>query len=133
MEFHAIFKRIMSALMGHDNDTIRQRLAATWTNELLSHAVRRGASRIRIEPGDDRVLVQFHIGQRLVNGPGLDRTLVPYVAKHLKRLVSLDDANVVRRQIGSVVITIARKRMRIKVTTQPLSHAEHLAIYFDEP
>ncbi len=128
---NTFFKRVLSAFMG-GSEAGRRQAAIAWTNELLTLAVRRNAPEIRIEPFPDRISVQFCLGQRFVNGPALDRRMLTEVAKCLKRMASLDEGNMFRRQSGFVNMMLAGKPIRFKVTAIPFSHAEYLSIHFDE-
>lgn len=97
-------------------------------NQLLTDALRMGASDIHIEPYPDRLQVRYRIHGRLKEIGAPPAKLAAAVISRIKILAKLDIAERRLPQDGRSQLTLLDRRIDLRVATMPTIHGESLVI-----
>jgi type II secretory ATPase GspE/PulE/Tfp pilus assembly ATPase PilB-like protein len=102
--------------------------ATTLINELITKAIRLGASDIHLEPRAEDLTVRFRVDGLLVGGPTLNKDLHASAISRVKIISSLDIAEQRLPQDGKVHLRAGEKELDLRVSTIPTIHGEKAAI-----
>ena len=97
-------------------------------NQLLTDALSMGASDVHIEPFPDRLQVRYRIHGRLREIGSPPAKLAAAVVSRIKILAKLDIAERRLPQDGRTHVTLAGKRVDLRVATMPTMHGESLVL-----
>ena len=93
-------------------------------NQIVSSAIRAGASDIHFESGERQMVCRFRVDGVLVNGRTLPKETVPEIISRLKIMSGLDIAEKRRPQDGRIRFPIDGRVVDIRVSTIPTDFGE---------
>lgn len=93
-------------------------------NSLLARGIKKGASDIHIEPGTDQLLVRFRIDGILSREMSYSNKISNLVLARIKVISGLDIAEKRRPQDGAFNLTLAGKKIDVRVSTVVSIHGE---------
>ncbi|MGX2960452.1 competence type IV pilus ATPase ComGA [Peribacillus sp. JNUCC 23] len=97
-------------------------------DDILSRAVRLGASDIHIVPRKDGPLIQFRIESKLHPQEVLTKDESDRLISHLKFLASMDIGEKRRPQSGAITLELDNKIIGLRLSTLPTTFSESLVI-----
>ncbi|MFI5386839.1 MAG: GspE/PulE family protein [Fimbriimonadales bacterium] len=97
-------------------------------NQLLSDAIRTGASDVHIEPRHGRVDVRYRIDGQLRKVSEIPHTLLPMITTRLKIMADLDIVEFRVPQDGRVTVVIDGRQVDLRVSVLPNHHGQRIAL-----
>lgn len=97
-------------------------------NQLLSEAIRAGASDVHIEPRLERVDVRYRIDGQLRKVSEIPHTLLPMITTRLKIMAEMDIVEFRVPQDGRVSVQIDGRQVDLRVSVLPNYHGQRIAL-----
>ena len=97
-------------------------------NQLLSDAIRLGASDVHIEPRFDRVDVRYRIDGEMMKVKEVPLSLHPMLTTRLKIMAELDIVEFRVPQDGRVSVTIDGRMVDLRVSVLPNQHGQRIVL-----
>lgn len=97
-------------------------------NQLLSEAIRAGASDVHIEPRLKRVDVRYRIDGQLRKVSEIPHSLLPMITTRLKIIAEMDIVEFRVPQDGRVTVTIDGRQVDLRVSVLPNHHGQRIAL-----
>jgi type IV pilus assembly protein PilB len=97
-------------------------------NQLLSEAIRAGASDVHIEPRAKRVDVRFRIDGQMKKVSEIPQSLLPLIVVRLKIMSELDIVEFRVPQDGRVTVQIDGRQVDLRVSVLPNHHGPRIAL-----
>jgi len=119
------------AAQGASDDLLRmadQAPASQFVNLIMLDAVKRGASDIHIEPGEDRMRVRFRIDGVLYDEQSPPQSMVTSLVSRLKVMGRLDIAEKRLPQDGMARVRVGELEIDIRVSTIPVASGERVVL-----
>jgi general secretion pathway protein E len=119
------------AAQGASDDLLRmadQAPVSQFVNLIMLDAVKRGASDIHIEPGEDRMRVRFRIDGVLYDEQSPPNSMVASLVSRLKVMGRLDIAEKRLPQDGMARVRVGELEIDVRVSTIPVSTGERVVL-----
>jgi len=97
-------------------------------NQLLSEAIRAGASDVHIEPRLERVDVRYRIDGQLKKVSEIPHTLLPMITTRLKIMAEIDIVEFRVPQDGRVSVQIDGRQVDLRVSVLPNHYGQRIAL-----
>lgn len=121
--------------LDHNKTAVRETLSETDTrpvvglvNQLLSDAIRMGASDVHIEPRFDRVDVRYRIDGELIKIKEVPLSLHPMLTTRLKIMAELDIVEFRVPQDGRVSANVDGRTVDLRVSVLPNQHGQRIVL-----
>jgi type IV pilus assembly protein PilB len=97
-------------------------------NQLLSEAIRAGASDVHIEPRLERVDVRYRIDGQMKKVSEIPQTLLPMITTRLKIMAEIDIVEFRVPQDGRVTVQIDGRQVDLRVSVLPNHHGQRIVL-----
>jgi len=97
-------------------------------NQLLTEAIRAGASDVHIEPRLERVDVRYRIDGQMRKVSEIPHTLLPMITTRLKIMAEIDIVEFRVPQDGRVAVHIDGRQVDIRVSVLPNHHGQRIVL-----
>jgi type IV pilus assembly protein PilB len=113
---------------GHDLDEEEDNRIIALVNQLLSDAIRMGASDVHVEPRSSKVEVRYRIDGQLQKIRELPVDLLPMVVTRLKIMAELDIVEFRVPQDGRVAAKIDGRDVDMRISVLPNHHGQRIVL-----
>ncbi|HEX3391863.1 MAG TPA: GspE/PulE family protein [Solirubrobacteraceae bacterium] len=93
-------------------------------HSIVAEAIDQGASDIHVDPGEEDIRVLFRVDGVLSQSATLKRSMAASVISRVKIMAEMDISERRIPQDGRFALTVAGRRVDVRVTTLPLVHGE---------
>src|SRR5579862_8110442 len=97
-------------------------------NQLLTEAIRAGASDVHIEPRSERVDVRYRIDGQMKKVSEIPQSLLPMITTRLKIMAEIDIVEFRVPQDGRVTVQIDGRQVDLRVSVLPNHHGQRIAL-----
>jgi type IV pilus assembly protein PilB len=97
-------------------------------NNLLSEAIRAGASDVHIEPRSERVDVRYRIDGQMKKVSEIPQALLPMITTRLKIMAEIDIVEFRVPQDGRVTVQIDGRQVDLRVSVLPNYHGQRIVL-----
>ncbi len=97
-------------------------------NEILSQAIREGASDVHISPEKESVQVRFRVDGKLHSVPSPPKNLILPIISRLKILSNMDISVLRRSQDGRFTIKMEHREINVRTSTIPTIYGENMVL-----
>lgn len=104
------------------------RPVVSMVNQLLTDAIRLGASDVHIEPRENRVDVRFRVDGQMQKVREVPQDLLPMLTARLKIMAELDIVEYRVPQDGRVSVTIDGRSVDLRVSVLPNVHGQRIVL-----
>jgi type IV pilus assembly protein PilB len=113
---------------GHNLDDEEDNYIISLVNQLLSDAIRMGASDVHVEPRLDKVEIRYRIDGQLQKVRELPGDLLPMVVTRLKIMAELDIVEFRVPQDGRVAAVIDGRDVDMRISVLPNHHGQRIVM-----
>ncbi len=97
-------------------------------NQILTEAIRAGASDVHIEPRNERVDVRYRIDGQMKKVSEIPPSLMPMITTRLKIMAEIDIVEFRVPQDGRVTVHIDGRQVDLRVSVLPNHHGQRIAL-----
>jgi type IV pilus assembly protein PilB len=120
-----------SAVAGHQQSLLTEkdtRPVVGLVNQVLSDAIRMGASDVHIEPRSDRVDIRYRVDGELLKVRDIPLSLLPMFVTRLKIMADMDIVEFRLPLDGRVTAEIDGRTVDLRVSTLPNQHGQRVVL-----